>query len=490
MIRYVLIFISFFLFLHFSCRNNIDKNTINNEPVLAIIKDRIITVNDFIKRCEYSPRPSYCKGQYYIHKKIALNSLIAEKILSIEFEDLKLKLNEQQYSLIQGRQEQAMRQLMLKNFGFDLVKIDTVAIKDMVALRNREYTISFAKFNIEQKNAMPDFNSLFDAGSNINTNEMKIGFTDEMIDAVRWILYKTGPEKDVIYGPYEISDSTFLALKVLHWEVSVDVTEKEKTDTWNLVEKEYIEEKALKKFSKYVSEIMKGKKIEFNDQIFSFFSDKIADIYLIEKSKKEKIVQGVLWDKEVDTQIKNFSRIDAIKDKIILNHEGQEWTVKQLISLIKKHPLVFRKKKINPDHFDNELKLSIADLLRDKHITERAYQLGFDSNKDIMQVKQKWKDYLQAAVVKHRYLQSNKTSKSLENSKTPDRRIISIIDSLQAAYSDQINIDTERFEKIKLSSIDLFARYSNQPFVDLEPAFPVLTDDHLLDYGNRLLDDE
>ena len=62
-----------------------DKSQSTFEPslnILATIGDKSITVNDFIKRCEYVPRPNYCKNNNYIHKKIALNSLIAEKILS------------------------------------------------------------------------------------------------------------------------------------------------------------------------------------------------------------------------------------------------------------------------------------------------------------------------------------------------------------------------------------------------------------------------
>ena len=52
-----------------------------DSDILVEINDRVITKNDFIIRSEYTIRPSYCKSNNQIHKKIILNSLIAEKLL-------------------------------------------------------------------------------------------------------------------------------------------------------------------------------------------------------------------------------------------------------------------------------------------------------------------------------------------------------------------------------------------------------------------------
>ena len=60
------------------------------------------------------------------------------------------------------------------------------------------------------------------------------------------------------------------------------------------------------------------------------------------------------------------------------------------------------------------------------------------------------------------------------------------IDSLQLIYSNIISIDTDKFEVIKLSSIDMNVNYSNQAYSKIEPSFPILTDDHLLDYGKKV----
>ncbi len=73
------------------------------------------------------------------------------------------------------------------------------------------------------------------------------------------------------------------------------------------------------------------------------------------------------------------------------------------------------------------------------------------------------------------------------NSNNQYKLITSKIDSLQKAYSNKIKINTDKFEEIELLSINLFGMYSNQAYNNLEPPFPILTDDHLLDYGSKIV---
>ena len=62
-----------FLFIFsISCEKQIKHDEDFSINILAKIGEKIITVNDFKKRSEYMPRPAYCKGESYIHKKIAL----------------------------------------------------------------------------------------------------------------------------------------------------------------------------------------------------------------------------------------------------------------------------------------------------------------------------------------------------------------------------------------------------------------------------------
>jgi hypothetical protein len=68
------------LFFFTSCGTKED----DNEVILAKIGNKNISADEFIRRAEYTIRPPYCNGNSKIHKKIVLNSLIAEKLMSLE----------------------------------------------------------------------------------------------------------------------------------------------------------------------------------------------------------------------------------------------------------------------------------------------------------------------------------------------------------------------------------------------------------------------
>jgi hypothetical protein len=472
-----------FSFLNFfGCENKNEKLINQNQNLLTQVAHKSIMVNDFIKRCEYVPRPAYCRGDNYIHKKIALNSLIAEKLLALEFEKNNLKLNDTHQSLIIGQQEQVMRQLMLKTFGYDSVKIDNKIIRDLLELDKRTYEIKFIiiennlddqikKFS--QEKSLISLIQKIDFGGYVQYK--KVSKNETMLDDIKKILFEEKPSKEKVYGPFKINKDQNLYFEIDTWVNSVDITEKEKIERWETIQKEYKEAEALKHYSKYVKRLMKGKKIDYNSDVFQFFSNKLRKIYLIEKEKKEAVINKKIWEIDESVEVTSFDDIKKMDNRIIFSHDGREYKIKDLLDLIKKHPLVFRNKKTNKDLFSNELKYAIADLIRDHHITNKAYELNYDEKINILNIKNKWEDHIKSNVYKTEFYDS-KSFKSLSKK----------VDSLQIIYSDMIKIDTDKFEKIKLSSIDMNVNYSNQAYSKIEPGFPILTDDHLLDYGEKV----
>ena len=71
-----------FIFLVSCSKQDLEQRKIPEEVILARVGPGVITIQDFIRRSEYSIRPGYCRQDNYIHKKIILNSLIAEKNLN------------------------------------------------------------------------------------------------------------------------------------------------------------------------------------------------------------------------------------------------------------------------------------------------------------------------------------------------------------------------------------------------------------------------
>ncbi len=117
-----------------------------NDEVLIKIDNKVITKNDFIKRAEYTIRPSYCRSDNYIHKKIILNSLIAEKLLALEIES-KISVDQLNNDFLMGIKEQWMREIMLKDEIYNEIEIDSLSVHNDFVNSSKEYTIQYLSLN-------------------------------------------------------------------------------------------------------------------------------------------------------------------------------------------------------------------------------------------------------------------------------------------------------------------------------------------------------
>ena len=72
-----------------------------------------------------------------------MNSIIAEKLIAMEFDKKIGTLTESQSSFIKGRKEQAMRHLMYKIHGYDKIEIDNTELEKRYNLRNRVYDLAY-----------------------------------------------------------------------------------------------------------------------------------------------------------------------------------------------------------------------------------------------------------------------------------------------------------------------------------------------------------
>ena len=91
---------------------------------LIRIDNKEITKNDFIKRAEYTIRPSYCKSNNNIHFTLFFHSIIAEKLMSLEIEQNLLEENLSS-NFLNGIKEQKMRELLLLDNVYNKIKLDS-----------------------------------------------------------------------------------------------------------------------------------------------------------------------------------------------------------------------------------------------------------------------------------------------------------------------------------------------------------------------------
>ncbi|NQV14883.1 hypothetical protein HQ531_05440 [bacterium] len=472
--------------------------------VLAMVGDRVITKEDFLRRAEYTLRPDFCAGDNYIHRKIVLNSLIAEKLLALETQFSPLDTNIEFQAYILGRREQTMRQWLKKVQGSDQVVIDSIEQRQAYRMAGRTYKLQFV--TLPDSLAASGWTKAIQDGYDFETiattilgsdsiPSRSLTWFDREEDVVWESLFNQGHSKNEILGPLATDSGQYLVLKISAWIDRPAVTDTELRQRWSDVGERLIERKADAKYRQYVANIMAGKQMHLNKPVFFAYAQIANQLYLKTDAEKREMLNKAVWKAEehiFDEDLTDFPEIDG--NEILFEVDGVNWTVDQFEAYLKRHPLVFRKRKMSNKEFPEQLKYAMADLIRDDYLTREAYDLDYDKIPNVVQATQIWVDYYVSRQARNDYLEANLDS-SLLVSVGSETQIIEdhlnpLIDSLQTKYSAVIQIDTDMFESLKLSNIPMMVSTRNVPFPLSVPAFPRLTTDNYLDYGQRRIANE
>lgn len=476
---------------------NNDSLVTKPKILIAKVADREITLDDFLSRSEYTIRPAYCKGNTNIDKKIVLNSLIAEKILSFQPEIRnKLLQNEMFTNLIQGRREQKMRALLSYYEGDKNVKIDTNEIKRVYSTAGRTYKVEY--FNISDPVLAIRLNNKY---SKKDSSFQKIYSNLSIRDSIRkkevsWYskdsriihqaLFSKMLKKNQMIGPINIDDTTHLFIKIGGWDDKLAIKEQDITNRWNDVEEELAQEKADSLYDKFVLGIMAGKQLSFNAGVFNKVVKLMAPSYTNQKSKAEDEFMSLEYNKNVESNDKNKIGDDynEIKNEPLFTIDKKIWTVSDFYKEMDKHPIVLRKNDFKKK-FALRLRNAIADLIRDKYLTDLAYQRGYNNDEIVSHYEQIWTDagiafFQKTEFLKNFDVKDKRDVQIIENFLNP------VVEQLLKKYSDQIEINVEEYDKIKLTRIDMFTTQEQVPYPVYVPPFPQLTNYNKLDYGKKM----
>jgi hypothetical protein len=457
------------------------QNSDNN--FLVRINDRIITKNDFIERSEYTIRPSYCKSDNNIHKKIILNSLIAEKLMAIEIEN---NLSENNYSsnFIEGIKEQTMRESLLKEEVFNNIVLDSLTILSHYSNSTKIYNIDFLSFNNDSisiivdnllKNGISFDDVCYDYLKLTDIPNRLIDYFEEYDPNVHAALFSRGLKKNEVVGPIYSKDNKVLFVKILGWSNKPPITNENKTTQFKAVEQKLYENLYNREYDLYISSIMKGTELIFYEKPFFYLAEKTYNDLFLDKNKKLDLSNNL------DSIINLESPLLSLNEDV--------YTIKEINDLIKKHPLVFRNKDINKSDYPLQFKYAIVDLIRDEKLNNLAYYKKYDAHPEVIKQITMFED----ASISNLHLQAFLRGKNI----TPDEfnknylkiletDINKYIDSLQEKYSSIIQINFDLLDKINLTHIDLYAYKIGVPYPYVVPSFPILTSKHEIDYGIKV----
>ncbi len=467
--------------------------------VLARVDGKTILVDEFIRRAEYTIRPNYCKGNGGLENKIILNSLLAEKMLVLEAKkDNELMENESFQRMLQGRKEQLMRNVMYYAEGTAKVTLDTTMLRRAYENAGRTYHIEFFTIPIDSAAAVvkqildtsaASFTDIYRAVSGRDSLPQRdINWMSKENKEVCKALFENHPAVNQVIGPVQVNDESNLFIRVKGWTDHVAASEKQISNRWDDVNQELTREQADDHYDHFIMRLMQGKTLQFEPNAFKKFVDIIAPHYLVSKKEKEETMLSEtfkMYHQENPDSNDIERNLKALHDSPLLTIDGKIWTVDDVIKEIERHPLIFRNKNLHKSNIAKQLMLAIVDMVRDRYLTQEAYNRGFDRYPTVVHYTEMWQDAILSLWQRYAYL------KSIGVNDNGQMDIITkyldpYVDSLRRKYSDCTEINVDEFNNIKLTSIDVFVLENNVPFPIFIPGFPQLTTYKWLDYGKKM----
>jgi hypothetical protein len=478
-----------------SCQKKIKK-----DEIIAVVGDRVITTDEFIRRAEYTIRPPYCKMDGYLQKKIVFNSLIAEKLFAFEAgDDNPLVKNADFQDQIRGRKEQLMRQILYQQEAMNKVNLDTSGIKKRYKVAGREYNIAFfsmgrsaADYALAQQMRGGEENAFDDLYRQVagmgQVPERKVSWQGKEDPVIHQAMFGEPLKKGQVLGPIKIDENQYLMIKVLGWIDRPVITDTAMRQRWEDVSDELKREEANVVWDRYVGKIMKGKSLVFEEGAFRKMAKFLMPLYFKTDSEQKEMISNIYWDNEKPNISPDSSGID---EKTFIRMpfftlDGKSFTVNDFKRMLDTHPLVFRKKKMGRGEFMEQLKYAIADMVRDRFVTEKAYDKRIDGNPYVKMHEAMWKDSFLSFYERSRILKAKGATGDLQKDymKHVNLYLNPVADSLFKKYSSEIKVNIPNFEKIQLTRIDMVVRHEGVPYPDAVPTFPILTTRNRMDYGS------
>ena len=176
--------------------------------------------------------------------------------------------------------------------------------------------------------------------------------------------------------------------------------------------------------------------------------------------------------------------IDLDEQFLVVNDE--KYTVGDIQKLIEKHPLVFRKDQISKNEFPMQLKYAIADLIRDEKITFITYIEKYDEKTSYKERCFSFKrcNYVQITskdIFRGKNISNDDFNKNYEN--VINDYLNKYYENLIEKYNDEIKINYDLLEQIRITGIDLYAYKKGYPYPFVVPDFPIITNKFELNFG-------
>lgn len=476
--------------------NCVKKTPEEQETILAFIGDQTITVNEFVMRTEMTIRPKYPVLSDDEVKRVYLNNLIAEKLMALEGQQEKALIENPVFQAqIKGIQEQKMREQLYQNEVAAFAQPDSNEMKQIFPLAGREYYISFysinndslaSKINDEFKKNPDLFEPFFHHFSLLKKIPQKVvKFKDPDPVVINESIFSKPLDVGQIIGPVKIESNNYIVMRVEDWKFHPAISTSDINTRWSDVKKKLIEKKSYYAWRTYMINLMKGKQVDFEKDTFIQLSKIFFTLY----GKKDNALIQKTYSEFLKDNTDEIHFEDGMFGDLALDHpfftiDGEEWTVRDFREAHMSHPLVFQYQSTNLKEFQSEFRDAIISMITDHFLTKEAYKQKLDEDPIVQNTSAMWEDAYVAMYHRNQFLRKKQEREDFDPKlmNSIDGYFVKYVDSLQQKYGPKITINEAALNKIKLTTIDMFAIQPNMPYPVAIPGFPEYIQDSNFDY--------
>lgn len=473
------------------------ENIPPDSVVLARVGDKIITKTDLKTRAEFSIRPQFRGVSRDAEKRIILNSLIAEKLLALEGEKNRKLANQEAFQLrIQGIKEQWMRDALFQEVAAKPVRLDTSEIRKEFKLAGRKYDLAY--YILYKKSIATDlshrlsiepdaFEAVFQEHNNgkhpLSSIPRKIvTYQVDNPDTLHTALFSHEHKVGDVIGPLHLPDGSYIVMKVMNWQLTPAVSGLEVQKRWKKVREKMTQKKARANWRNFKANLLIGKSIDFDNKSFYYLADKYYDLKLGQQRKQDASLRADSTNTVSSEVLSVNADVEPnMLDDQVLTVDGEQWTIGQFQKMLRRHPLVFPGKIARREDFYRQFRTAIIDLVADSYLTDKAYEMNLDRNRDVQHIGNLWEDYYQASYTGQQYAKVG-----TDTSDNTTGRLKTHLDSLIQAYDSKIVVYLDVLRDIKLTNINMVALVPHTPFPNVVPSLPRFLYDDTFNYTHLI----
>ena len=471
------------LFFIIACNKGNDHGKMT--PLIKVKSFDQISAEEFILRIIYSKRPSYCSGNHRIHKKIILNSLLAEKLFAMnEGNDNLLSGSERFQLYLTAHQEKAMRYYLFQETQKDSLSADSIVVNKTFDQYSYQYTarVLAAPLYLDPDTLPVVFaqlvdDSIFDSTLVDTFYQKKFTWNHYDEDPITKKIYEKEQNINDIVGPI-YTDSCLYYI-----EIAEKVFQPPANNMESMIKAKISLDLLYQDYLEYINKQTINAEVKLNTDTFNAFADILYN-HTVRDSQKRGTFASVWRNQSVIHLYDCYEQLHALFPKPLLVFGNEEWTVETLLKKASTNPIIIESVSGTDELWYDLLRKAVTEIAVKDAYTQKAYDKNLHRTPLIMQYKLMFRDAYLAELHREYFL----LRLEYENKMEQDYFMIihsylnPYVENMFKSYSPRIKLNTKVYRQIDLAGIDIDTFIGLKYLPTDVPLFPLITTYKWLDY--------